>query len=64
LFFREGCEDRILQATARILELEIAKPILIGNPSYIKRKAKTLDLKIDWKEVEIIDHKNLHSKKL
>ncbi len=57
IVFPEGSEDRILMATERILELGIAIPILIGNPSVLKSKAKSLELNIPWEKVEIIDHK-------
>lgn len=57
IVFPEGSDERILKATEKILKLKIAHPTLLGNPSYIKTKAKKLGLKIDWDKVEVIDHK-------
>jgi phosphate acetyltransferase len=51
----EGNEPRVLQATQEILEKKIAKLTLLGNPEEIKKSAKKLKLKIDWKQVQIID---------
>lgn len=57
IVFPEGEEERILQATEKILKLKIAHPILLGNPASIKNKAKKLKLKIDWTKVQIINHR-------
>jgi len=51
----EGNEPRMLQAVEEILQKKIAKLTLLGKPQEIKNIAKKLKLKIDWKEVQIID---------
>lgn len=51
----EGNEPRMLQATEEIIEKKIAKITLLGNEKEIKGLAKKLKLKIDWKQVNIID---------
>lgn len=55
IIFPEGDEPRMLQATEEILEKKIAKLTLLGNPDKIKKTAKKLKLKIDWKKIEIIN---------
>lgn len=55
IVFPEGNEPRMLQATEEIIEKKIAKLTLLGNEEEIKNLAKKLKLKIDWKQVAIID---------
>lgn len=57
IVYPEGDEDRILSAAAEVISLGIAHPILIGDETKIKAKAKKLKLKIDWKKVQIINPK-------
>ena len=51
----EGEEPRMLQAAEEIVEKKIAKLTLLGNEEKIKALTKKLKLKIDWKQVNIID---------
>jgi phosphate acetyltransferase len=51
----EGNEPRVLEATRDILEKKIAKLTLLGKETEIKNLAKKMKLKIDWKQVQIID---------
>lgn len=55
IVFPESTEERTLSAIQDIVNEKIAYPILIGNPSTIKKTAKKLKLKIDWKKVKIVD---------
>lgn len=57
IVFPEGMEDRILQATEKIIKENIAEITLIGSSRTIKNKAKKLKLKINWKKVHIVDPK-------
>lgn len=58
IVFPEGLEDRILEATEKILRENLAKPILLGNEEDIKAKAEKLSLKIDWSKVEFDNPEN------
>jgi malate dehydrogenase (oxaloacetate-decarboxylating)(NADP+) len=49
----EGERDRILRASAMILDEGIAQPILLGDPEKIK--ARTEELGLDLKDAEIIN---------
>ena len=55
IVFPESTEERTLSAIQDIVNEKIAYPILIGNPITIKKTAKKLKLKIDWKKVKIVD---------
>ena len=48
-------DDRILQATETILTEKTAKPVLLGNPENLRKKAMDLDLRIDWDRVIVMD---------
>ena len=45
--FAEGEEPKIIRAAAQVQEEKIAKPILIGRPDVIKKKAAALGVKLD-----------------
>jgi len=51
--FPEGDNEKILRATQIIREEKIAKPILLGNPKQIKKKADELNVTLE--DVEIVD---------
>jgi len=55
IVFPESTEERTLAAIQDIVNEKIAYPILIGSPITIKKTAKKLKLKIDWKKVKIVD---------
>lgn len=57
IVFPEGTEERTLHAIEEIVNISIAKPILLGNQKNIKACAKKLKLKIDWKKIKIVDPK-------
>jgi len=52
----------VVQATEVLVRKKLVEPILIGDPRKIKAIARKLELKIDWKKVEI--HNPLKSKLL
>ena len=52
----------MVQATEVLVRKKLVEPILIGDPRKIKAIARKLELKIDWKKVEI--HNPLKSKLL
>ncbi len=53
IVFAEATEPRILRACHQISELEIAKPILVGNKDEIRKTADSIRVEIT--EIEIID---------
>jgi len=55
IVFPESDDERILRAVAKITQEKFAKPILIGDKNKIKNFSKKLKLKIDWKQIKIID---------
>lgn len=55
IVFPEGEEVKILRAAQILIDDKIAKPILVGNPERIKRKAKELGLDFDYNKIEILD---------
>ncbi len=54
IVFPESSDERVLRACEAISKSRIAKPIILGNPKEILEKAEKL--KINLKEIEIIDH--------
>ena len=53
IVFPEGEEVKILRAAERLVDEEIAKPILLGRPEVILARTKELGLELDG--VEIVD---------
>ena len=49
----EGDEERTIKATGKIVELGLAKPVLVGDENVIRSKAKDLD--VDLTGVEVVD---------
>ena len=49
----EGDEERTIKATGKIVELGLAKPVLVGDENVIRNKAKDLD--VDLTGVEVVD---------
>jgi phosphate acetyltransferase len=54
IVFPESTEERTLKALQIVLKEKTAKPILLGNPKEVEKAIKKL--KLDLKEVPIIDH--------
>src|SRR5437773_4457183 len=55
IVFPESTDIRILKAVARLVDLRMARPILVGTPSATEQKARELGLTLS--QVEIIDAK-------
>lgn len=61
IVFPEGEEERIIQATIKIVEKGTAKPILIGNPETIKNLLKNHSGEHVYTKITIVDN---HDKKV
>ena len=53
IVYPEAADPRVLRAVARMVELRMAKPILVGSPILVEKKAK--DLGINCSGIEIVD---------
>ncbi|MGI9547384.1 MAG: phosphate acetyltransferase [Flavobacteriaceae bacterium] len=51
----EGTDDRVLKAAKELLDANVVKIILLGNPTEIQNKIRQLDLNLDIESLEIID---------
>lgn len=51
----EGTDARILTAAVRLVELDIVKITLLGDPDKVKEKAVQLNLPLNLKKITIID---------
>jgi malate dehydrogenase (oxaloacetate-decarboxylating)(NADP+) len=59
IVFAEGEDERVLRATSAILEEMSVRPILIGRPDVIERRAERADLQIrPGKDFEIVNPEN------
>ena len=56
IVYPEATDPRVLQAVARVVAMRMAKPLLIGSPASVEKKAK--ELGIDLSHVEIVDPAN------
>jgi phosphate acetyltransferase len=56
IVYSEATDARVLRAVARIVEMRMAKPVLVGSPSAAEKKS--LDLGIRLSHIEIIDPGN------
>jgi phosphate acetyltransferase len=56
----EATDERVLQAAAEVVQQQLAKPVLVGNPEQISAHAQSLDINLN--NVELVDH--LQSDKL
>ncbi len=50
----EGSDERILRASARLIESGVVDITLIGEEKVIKNKAHTLDIAIDFEKINIV----------
>jgi phosphate acetyltransferase len=55
IIFPESTDPRTLQAIKLIIKEQTAKPILIGKPSEIQKKANELKIEIDWWKTQFLD---------
>jgi len=53
IVFPESTDSRVLQAAARMVQLKMARPLLVGSPAATHKKAS--DLGINLASIEIID---------
>jgi len=58
IVYPEATDPRVLRAAARIVELRMAKPILVGLPQAVENKSRELGINIS--HVEVIDPKTLN----
>ena len=65
LVYAEGESQRVLQAVQQVVDDDIARPILIGNPKLIQQQIARLGLRLrEGSDIEIIDpHHNPHYEK-
>ncbi len=51
----EGNDDRVIQAASQIVNLNLAKPVLLGQPDNIINQAGRIGENLDLDKIEIID---------
>jgi phosphate acetyltransferase len=56
IVYPEATDARVLQAVTRIVEMRMAKPILVGSPAAAEKKSRDLGIKLS--HVEIIEPGN------
>lgn len=56
IVFPEGNDKRVISAASEIATLNLAKPILIGEPEKIFSLTKEIEKKLDLNRIEIINH--------
>jgi phosphate acetyltransferase len=56
IVYPEADDPRVLRAVSRIVEMRMAKPVLVGSPSDVEKKAGDLGMKLS--HIEIIDPGN------
>ena len=56
IVYPEATDPRILRAVARIVEMRMAKPVLVGSPQAVEKKAEEIGIKLS--HVEIVDSKS------
>src|SRR6185295_16746128 len=55
IVYPEATDSRVLRAAARIAQLRMAKPVLVGSPKAVETKAQ--ELGINLSNIEIVDPK-------
>ncbi len=53
IVYPEAMDPRVLQSAARMVELRLAKPILVGAPAQVENKAR--ELGVNLSQVEVVD---------
>ena len=56
IVYPEGTDPRVLRAAARIVDMRMAKPVLVGSPQAVESKAQELGVKMS--NIEIVDPKS------
>ena len=54
--YPEAADARVLRAVARIVEMRMAKPLLVGSPSAVEKKCQELGIRLS--HIEVIDPAN------
>ena len=57
IVYPEAADPRVLRAASRMVEMRMAKPVLVGSPSEVEKIAGDLGIKLS--HIEIIDPGNL-----
>jgi phosphate acetyltransferase len=57
IVYPEATDPRVLYAAARLIQMRMAKPVLVGAPEAVERRAQELGVKLS--SIEIIDPKTL-----
>jgi phosphate acetyltransferase len=55
IVYPEATDPRVLRAAARMVEMRMAKPVLVGSPQAVESKAQELGVKLS--NIEIVDPK-------
>src|SRR5437773_12077443 len=58
IVYPEATDPRVLRAAARMVEMRMSKPVLIGSPPAVESKAHELGIKLS--HIEIVDPKTLN----
>ena len=56
IVYPEAADPRVLRAVARIVEMRMAKPLLVGSPSAVEKKCQELGIRLS--HIEVIDPAN------
>ena len=53
IVYPEAADPRVLQAVARVVEMRMAKPLLVGSPALVEKKSR--EIGINLSHVEVVD---------
>ena len=56
IVYPEAADPRVLRAAVRIVEMRMAKPILVGPPQVVENRAQELGIQLS--HLEIVDPKS------
>jgi phosphate acetyltransferase len=56
IVYPEATDPRVLRAAARIVDMRMAKPVLVGSPRAVESKAQELGVKLS--NIEVVDPKS------
>src|SRR5215510_10384906 len=56
IVYPEAADPRVLRAVSRIVEMRMARPVLVGSPAAIEKKSQELGIKLS--HIEVIDPGN------
>src|SRR5262245_28223785 len=55
IVYPEATDPRVLRAAARIVEMRMAKPVLVGSSQAVEKKAQELGIRLS--HIEVVDPK-------